>query len=63
MSSVAWLMGFLILILSVAIDPLFKAINSGGYLLKVIIFLKEFCNSDHSVLEHNGTEGNKGSTN
>jgi len=56
-------MCFLILILSVAIDPLFKAIHSGGYLLKVIIFLKEFCNSDHSVVEHNGTEGNKDSTN
>ena len=58
-----WLMCFLILILSVAIDPLFKAIHSGGYLLKVIIFLKEFCNSGHSMVEDNGTEGNKDSTN
>jgi len=63
MSSAAWLMGFLILILSVAIDPLFNAIQSGGYLLKLIIFLKEFCNSDHSVVGDNSTEGNKGSTN
>jgi len=56
-------MCFLILILSVAIDPLFNAIQSGGYLLKLIIFLKEFCNSDHSVVGGNSTEGNKGSTN